>query len=191
LFNGGKYAILRETFEPMMDGWTKTGWTSAALLAGLFGLLLIILSDLGVAPAERRDREVPSPEMSRSLPLDTMSKLFSPERLQAILPLTNEPAPFYTDHFVPPRVSPPPPAKTKQARKLELVYLGFYQNAEGARHAFVQVGDELFVGPAGSQLENHFTIQEIGLNSVTLINGAEESYLLYFNSKKTIEIPSN
>lgn len=96
--------------------------------------------------------------------------------------------PFFTTHFLPP--PPPPPPKPPATRKVEVMFQGFFETAEGRKHAFIKVGENLQFGPEGMQIVADLAIKEIGLRTLTLTNRAAQATVLEFNQKQTLEVPA-
>ena len=99
---------------------------------------------------------------------------------------TNALNPFFTRYFVPaPTPAPPPPT----ARKIDVVYQGFYQTADGPKHVIVKVAETLVIATVGAPIATNIFIAGATMQTLTLTNLAAQTNLLLLNIKKELEIP--
>jgi hypothetical protein len=166
----------------MLKSVERDRWIAALLLVGLVVLLGFVVRHLGVDipdfPASNR-RPPPATTGVTVGRLDALDTLFKVPRL--LVP-TNTVMPFYTTHFQ------PPPPKPPTTRRVDLTYLGYFQTAGGEKRAYVRVGENLFVGPAGSNVVADLTVTDIALRTLTLRSPAQTN-VLDFQVQKPVEVP--
>jgi len=164
----------------------KSRWFAASLQAGLWVLLFMIVGDLGGTSLKYPTARNAEGHAGAPIPVSKLLSLFFLGDWPTLLVASNSTSPFFTRHFIPPAVPPPPRVTT---RKVELTYQGFFQTGEGPRHVFVKVGDSLFVGPLGAKAAGNFFVAEVNLQSLVLTNAAGQTNVLTFNTKKELEVP--
>ncbi len=169
-------------FGDMLRSVERDRWIAVLLLIGLVVLLVLAVRQLGVGLPEFPASTPHTPASTAAVPVKPLAGLFAADRVPRLGADTN-PSPFYTTYFVPP---PPRPPTT---RKVDLTYLGCVQTAAGQKRAYVQVGTNLFIGPATSNVVADLTIAEIGLRSLVLTNGASQTNVLEFKTSKQVEVP--
>jgi hypothetical protein len=171
----------------MLNPMLKSRWFAACLHTGLWLLLVLVACDLGGNASKFADAEGVPGSAKRVLPMDKIQALFSPHAWPRLLTDTNSANPFFTKHFIP---APPSPPRTPATRKVELTYQGFYVAGDSPKHAFVRVGDGLFVGPAGAKVVANLFVADIQQQSLVLTNAAAQTNVLLFNAKKEFEVPT-
>ncbi len=157
-------------------------WIAFLLMIGLVVLVVLAVRQWGVGLPEFPASTPQPPAGIASVPVKPIANLFAADRVPRLGADTNL-SPFHTTYFVPP---PPRPPTT---RKVDLTYLGFVQTAAGEKRAYVQVGTNLFIGPATSNVVADLGIAEIGLRSLVLTNRASETNVLEFKTSKQVEVP--
>lgn len=163
----------------------KSNWSPLSVLGVLLLLLGLVLSNVGGTVINFPDHQRLTQSDTVLTRASKMATLFENNGLAALLSVTNG-NPFYTTYYQPPPEPKPPPTK-----KVELVYHGFYQTADGKKLAFVHVADRVVVAPAGTEVAAGFTITEIEFESVKLTNSVGTTTLLPFKTKKQLEIPTS
>ena len=171
----------------MVNPMLKSRWLAAGLHAGLWLLLFLVARELGGNAPRFADLEGGGEPAQSLLPMDRIQTLFAPRAGVRLVADTNGVTPFFTRHFMPP---PPSATPLSATRKVELTYQGFYEAGDSPRHAFVKVGDNLFVGPAGARIVANLFIAEISRDWLTLTNAAAQTNTLRFNAKKEFEVPA-
>ena len=171
----------------MLNPTLQNRWFASCLHAELWLLFVLVACDLGGNASKFADAEGVPGSAKRVLPMDKIQALFSPHTWPRLLTDTNSANPFFTRHFMP---APPPPLRTPTARKIELTYEGSYVVGNSPKHAFVRVGDGLFVGPAGAKVVANLFVADIQQQSLTLTNAAGQTNVLLFNMKKEFEVPA-
>jgi hypothetical protein len=167
----------------MLKALQRDRWLAWMLLAATGILLVLVVRDFGVGLPEfpRSPRRAPSSALT--VPVSEFDGLFSAVRVPRLLTPTNAFGPFYTAYFQ------PPPPKPPTTRKVDLTYLGYIETDAGPRRAFVQVGETLFVGPAGSNVVADLAVAAIDLRTLVLTNRAAQTNQLEFNVRKPVEVP--
>lgn len=165
----------------------RSRWFVLLLHAGLWGLLyLAILGLRGGMPALREGPAAAGPAQT-VLPTAKLEPLFASGQIrQTICNPTNTPNPFFTRYFVPPAPPPPPPPTT---RKIEMVYQGFYQTANGPKYAVLNVAGGLMVVRVGALVATNVYVADASLQNVVLTNTTAQTNALTLNAKKEIEVP--
>ncbi len=166
----------------MLRSVERDRWIAFALMIGLGALLVLAVRQLGVGLPEFPASTPHTPTSTAPVPVKPLANLFSADRVPRLGADTNL-SPFYTTYFLPP---PPRPPTT---RKVDLTYLGFVQTAAGQKRAYVQVGTNLFIGPATSNVVADLAIAEIGLRTLVLTNRASATNVLEFKTAKQVEVP--
>jgi hypothetical protein len=166
----------------------RSRWFSFLIHAGLWVLLYLALTNLGgKAPVYREGAFMSSPPQT-IVPVAKMDSLFSSALLlKAINTPTNCPNPFFTRYFVPPPTPVPPPPPT--TRKLEVTYQGFYQTADGPKHAVLNLAGGLMVARVGALVATNVYVADANMQQVVLTNTAAQTNVLTLNTKKEIEVP--
>ena len=103
-----------------------------------------------------------------------------------IKPAVNLQNPFYPN----PKQPLPAPVAPVTSKSIEVAYLGFFATSRGDKTAYLQLGDQTFMGTNGAKFLGNFKISEIGINSLTLLDGNGKPVTVEFRGKKTIEIPT-
>ncbi len=165
----------------------RSRWFVLCLHAALWLLLYLAVVNLrGRAPVYRQGPVSPSTSES-ALPIQKLEPLFATGLTpQSICKVTNAPNPFFTRYFVPPAPPAPPPPTT---RKLEVTYQGFYQTADGPRHAVLNLAGGLVVVRVAGLVATNWYVADAALQSVVLTNTSAQTNTLSINTKKEIEVP--
>ena len=179
----------------MRDTHHLNRWLAIAVLMVLVVLVGILLPKIGgdlpaLSPLDARPRAVDEFKLIRKA-----EALAQPGIWTTVAGGTNSAAanPFFTAYFQPrPQPAPVIPAKpaAPATRKVELVYQGLYETADGRRQAFVKNGDALMVVPIGARVVADFMIASIDVRTLTLTNAAGKTNLIQFNQKATVEVPA-
>lgn len=188
----------------MWRGWRKrqdrkmskilenSKWFSIVLLLGTLVLFALTVFELGGQMPNRVALQQRHSPPDATILVGKIEALFSPATVAAMRPPTNGVNPFYTTYFQPPPQPPkpvPPIVPPPTTKKVQLIYQGVYQSAAGEKKAFIKVGDELFVGPVGSNVVADLVVADIALRTLILKNAASQTNLLQFNVPKEIEVP--
>ncbi len=165
----------------------RNRWFILGVHAALWLLLYLGIANLrGRAPAFRQAESPPPPTQS-ALPVLKLEPLFASGQVaQSICTPTNANNPFFSRYFVPPAPPAPPPPTT---RKIEVTYQGFYQTAEGPKHAVLNLAGGLMVVRVGALLATNVYVADASLQSVVLTNTTAQTNTLTINSKTEIEVP--
>ncbi len=162
-------------------------WTVLCLHAGFWLLLYLALAHLGGSTPGFREGPAQAAASPPLVPVAKLEPLFAPDQIRrAICNPTNTPNPFFTTYFVPPAPAPPPPPTT---RKIEVTYQGFYQTADGPKHAVLNVAGGLMIARVGALVATNVYVADASLLSVILTNTTAQTNILSLNTKKEIEVP--
>ncbi len=164
----------------------RSRWFAWTVHAGLW--VLLYLSVVGLSGKRADFREAPSFSAPSESPaqLARLDLLFDPESRPKTLLNTNETSPFFTKHFIPTQAPAPPPPTI---RKIDATYQGFYETADGPKHAIIKLGDTFVDTRVGARIVTNFFVAEATFKSVILTNLAGQTNLLPINTKKEIEVP--
>lgn len=173
----------------MLNSFVNNRLLVGVLSLGLLVLLVVAIGDLGWSlPKSPRRQDLLSP-IEELVSVSKIEAVFSSNAFAQIVPPTNLLNPFYTTRFIPPAVPSAPPLPKPTTRKIELTYQGFYQVADGVKQAFMKMGENVLVGPAGTHVANPWAVQDISLRTLTLTNNVAQTNVLEINQKKEFEIP--
>ncbi len=164
----------------------RSRWLALGVHAGLWLMLYLAVVSLGGNVPEFRETDAFSKPSQSPAPVARLVTLFSPGIWPKPIADTNALNPFVTTYFIP---SPTPAAPPPTIRKIELTYLGFYQTADGPKHAVVKLGDSFIVSPLGAKVASNLFAAQATLQMLTLTNPAAQTNLLPVNTKKEIEVP--
>ena len=165
----------------------RSRWFALCLHVALWVCLYLALVNLGGKAPPFGDAAVSNHLPQPTLPIARLAPLFGATQiLQAIPNPTNALNPFFTRYFVPPAPPPPPPPTT---RKIEVTYQGFYQTADGPKHAVLNVAGGLMVARVGALVATNVYVADASLMNVVLTNTAAQTNILALNTKKEIEVP--
>ena len=98
---------------------------------------------------------------------------------------SNAPAPTTASSpgAVTPQAAPP------TTRKIEVTYQGFYETADGPKHAVCKVGEAFIASAVGAKVTANLFIADVALQSLTLTNTTAQTNILTLNVKKEIVVP--
>lgn len=162
----------------------KSNWSPISLLGALVLLLILVLSNVGGSILQLPQNPRRSSAGGALSKINRLNSLFASSNVLSLLQITNS-NPFFTTFYLP-APAPKPPA----TKKVDAVYQGFYQTADGRKLAFIKLGDALTVAPLGTKIAADFAVSEITFESVKLTNAAAAAQVLEFNARKQIEIPN-
>lgn len=154
-----------------------------AVVAGVSILVVVVAIGLRDPLPQRPDFMRHATRMSEVVPMETVEYLFSGENLSEMVIPTNSLSPFYTTFYQPPPVPEPPKAK-----RVVVVYQGFYESTDGRKLAFANVAGQPMTLPAGSRVVAGWFVNEIGLRTLTLTNAAGLSTVLQFRAKTQVKL---
>ncbi len=165
----------------------RSRWFVLCLHATLWLFLYLAVASLrGRAPEFKQGSGLQS-AADPAFPIPKLEPLFAPGQVSAAIDhLTNAPNPFFTRYFVPPAPPAPPPPTT---RKIEIAYQGFYQTADGPKHAVLSLAGGLMVVRVGALVATNWYAADASMQSVLLTNTSAQTNLVTINSKKEIEVP--
>ena len=172
--------MLSETF--------RSRWFSACVHAGLWLLLLLVITGIGgKRPYFRGARPDPA-AVTAPVPVAKLENLFTVANRPKPIGDAASLNPFITAYFMP-QTLPPPPATT--TRKIELTYQGFYQTGDSPKRAMIRFGDALVGIPVGGSVATNLYVANVTAMTLTLTNSAiaGQTNVLALNTKKEIEIP--
>ena len=166
----------------------RSRWFVLCLHGALWLILYLGVSNLrGPAPSVFKQGAGAQSANDRALPILKLEPLFAPGQVaEALGNITNAPNPFFTRYFVPPAPPAPPPPTT---RKIEVAYQGFYQTAEGPKHAVLSLAGGLMVVRVGGLVATNWYAADASMQSVVLTNTSAQTNVLTINTKKEIEVP--
>jgi hypothetical protein len=166
----------------MLKSVERDRWIAALLLIGLVVLLGFVVRHFGVDIPEFPASHRRPPAPTAVVPIGRLDALDSLFKVPQLWRPTNPVTPFYTTHFQ------PPPPKPPTTRKVDLTYVGHFRASGGERRAYVRVGDNLFVGPTGSNVVADLTVTDIALRTLTL-KSPTQTNVLEFKVLKQVEVP--
>lgn len=174
----------------MLSETLRSRWFSGCVHAGLWLLLVLILTSIGgKRPAFRETRPDPASVIA-PVPVAKLEHLFAPTAVPAakVDGWTASQNPFDTVYFIP-QTTPPAPAPT--TRMISLTYHGFYQTGASAKHALIRFGDALVSVAVGNSVATNLIVATVTATNLTLTNAtvAGQTNVLVLNTKKEIEIP--
>jgi len=157
-------------------------------------LMFLVLGYLGTEVWRHLRAAAPSPpELPGGGALSRIQRLRQLDETLSLGAVTNlawapDPlSPLFANPSPPPAPAPPPPSSAK----IELLYQGHYVTSAGERRAYVQAGDRLVIGPAGTEVAAGYAIADIALRQLKLKDAAGSELVLEFNQKKSVEVPLN
>jgi hypothetical protein len=171
---------------PLLVQLLRSRWFAVAVHVGLWLLFLLAVTRFGGKAPALRDAVALSAPAQSPAPVSKLERFSTPAVWPPILRDTNQPALFFTKHFVPKPV-PPPPAPT--TRKIEVVYNGYYDVEANSRQVFLKVAGAIAVLPVGAHVSTNWLVGPANIFSLTLTNSAGQTTLLPLNEKKEIEVP--
>jgi hypothetical protein len=171
----------------MLSEILRSRWFSGCVHAGLWWLLLLVLTGIGGKRPQFRERPDPAAVVA-PVPVAKLENLFAPVSRPKLVVEAGSRNPFDTTYFIP-QTTPPPPSPT--TRKIELTYQGFYQTGDGPKRAMIRFGDALLGIPVGGKVATNLHVANVTTLTLTLTNSAVagQSNVLTLNTKKEIEIP--
>jgi hypothetical protein len=172
----------------MLSEILRSRWFAASVHAGLWLLLILIVSGIGGNHPPYGEAPPNSTAVTVAVPVAQLENLFtSTNRPQLVLDATNL-NPFLTSYFLP-RTPPPPPPPT--TRKIELTYQGFYQTGDSPKRALILFDGTLVGIPLGDSVATNLFVANVTMTNLTLTNSAivGQSNILVLNTKKELEIP--
>jgi hypothetical protein len=152
---------------------------------GLWLLFFLALTGLGGKSTGLSEIHSPSASPRSLLPAARLKGLFAGNPWPIIPAQTNFLNPFFTWHFNPDQ----PPSTPPTTRDIELIYLGFYQTADGPKHAMVKLGDAILAAQVGSNVTANLFAADASGTSLTLTNPAGQTNLLPLNAKTQMKVP--
>ena len=179
----------------MVSVTLRSRWFSAALHAGLWLLLLLVVTGIIIGRRTPRFGEAsPDPSgVTHPVPVAKLRPLFAGTNWLNNLVDPASQNLFTTKHFFPPPtppvVPPPPPPPPPTTRKVELTYQGYYSSGDGPKRALLRLGDILMDVPAGGRVTTNLFILDPGMQTLTLTNSAAQTNVIMLNTKKEVEVP--
>lgn len=167
----------------MLRGMNRDCWIAIALLAGLLGLVALVLRDYGVRLPEFPTTSTRSIPMLQPLSTNEFARLFPTEPATITRQDPKLSSPFFTAHFQPPQPKPP------TTRKVNMTYLGLTESADGRRRAFLRIDQEIRITSVGESIIADLAVADMDLRSLSLTNSAAETNLLQFKVSKAVEVP--
>lgn len=165
----------------------RSRWFVLCLHAALWVFLYLGITGLRGKPPGFKPVASSSTQAQPALPIPKLEPLFASGLVrQAISSPTNALNPFFTRYFVPPAPPAPPPPTT---RKLEVTYQGFFQTANGPKHAVLNLAGGLMYVRVGALVATNVYVADATLQSVVLTNTSSQTNTLTLNTKKEIEVP--
>jgi hypothetical protein len=172
--------------RPIILQMFRSRWFAWAMHAALWVVLYLSVVGLNGKRVEFREAPSFSAPSESPAPLARLDLLFAPESRPKTLLNTNETSPFFTRYFIPAQTPVAPPPTT---RKIDATYQGFYETADGPKHAIIKLGDAFVDTRIGARIVTNFFVAEATFKSVILTNLAGQTNLLPINTKKEIEVP--
>ena len=168
----------------MLTSSFRYQWSGLGLLAAALTVLTLILADCRNGWPELAPFKHPPGLSPEAIPVTKLEALWSVTQYGRLIPATTRVSAFHTMYF-----QPPPPPKPPTTRKIDLIYQGFYQTSSGQKQAFVKVAEGVVVGAIGARVVGDWVVDEINLRRLILKNGAAQTNLFEFNTKKQVEVP--
>jgi hypothetical protein len=171
----------------MLSETLRSRWFSGCVHAGLWWLLLLVITGIGGKRPLFRERPDPAAVVA-PVPVAKLENLFAPVGQPKPVVDAGSRNPFDTTYFIP-QTTPPPPSPT--TRKIELTYQGFYQTGDSPKRAMIRFSDALVAIPVGGSVTTNLFVASVTATNLTLTNSAiaGQSNVLALNTKKEIEIP--
>jgi hypothetical protein len=172
----------------MLSETLRSRWFSACVHAGLWLLLLLVVTGIGGKRPYFREARPDPAAVTAPVPVAKLENLFAAANRSKPIGDAASLNPFITSYFIP-QTAPQPPAPT--TRKIELTYLGFYQTGNSPKRAMIRIGDALVAIPVGGSVATNLSVANATVLTLTLTNSAVagQSNVLALNTKKEIEIP--
>lgn len=167
----------------------RNRWLAGLLPVAMAALLTLLVVDFGGKLPPLPSLTNTTTNHTEIIPVSRMENLFGLANVAHPNATTNLTHPFYTTHFQPPPPKPQPPPPT--TKKVDVLFQGVYQSADGVKEAFLKVVEAQVIGPVGTKVVGDFAIAEITLSSLTVTNTAGKTNILQFNVKQPVEIPAN
>ncbi len=182
-----RFCLARLSMPEKLLQLLRSRWAVFCLHAVFWLLLYLALAHLGGSTPAFREGTTQASASPPLVPIAKLEPLFARDQIrQAICNPTNTPNPFFTTYFVPPAPAPPPSPTT---RKIEVTYQGFYQTADGPKHAVLNVAGGLMIARVGALVATNVYVADASLLSVILTNTTAQTNVLSLNTKKEIEVP--
>jgi len=169
----------------MLNETLRSRWFSACLHVGLWVLLLLAVTSIGGRTTHFREAEDNHAAVNTPVPVAKLGNLFAPSAWPKNVVDPASLNPFATTHFMPPIVAVIPPT----TRRIEVTYQGYYQAADGPRHAMLRVGESLVGVRVGGMVVTNLFVADAAFQTVTLTNSAMQTNVLALNLKKEVEVP--
>lgn len=169
----------------MLTDTLRSRWFAACLLAGALLLLILSVATIGGRAPRFQEAEATPGSATTPLPVAKLGQLFAANNWprHVVDPATQNP--FSTTHFIP-VIAPVIPPTT---RRVEVTYQGYYESANGPRHAMLRVGDAILGVPVGTRVVTNLYVAQAEFKTVTLTNSANQTNVLALNTKKEVEVP--
>lgn len=158
---------------------------SGCVHAGLWLLLLLVITGIGGKRPEFRETRPYSIAVTTPIPVAKLNTLFpSAIRPKPVLAAGSR-NPFDTTYFIP-QTTPPPTTRT-----IELTYLGFYQTGNDPKRALIRFDNALVSVPVGDSVTTNLFVISATATNLSLTNRAiaGQSNILVLNKKQEIKIP--
>lgn len=171
----------------MLNIFLRSRWFSAVVHAGLWLMLLLIITGMGKRTDIYRESRSTLEQITPPVPAVKLEELFSPGVWPKQVVNSNQLSAFATTNFfAPPPTPPPPPARPV----MELTYQGYFQTAGSPKRVLIRLGDSLRSVPVGGMVTSNFFVAEATGMILTLTNSTAQTNLLSLNKKKIMELPS-
>jgi len=163
----------------------RSRWLTWGVHAGLWLLLYLAVIHTGGKTPELTEASASAPSVLTVVPVGRIDSLFSPGQWSIPLVRTKGLNPFYTYHFVPPSIPPPPAPTTK---KIDATYQGFFQTGDSPKQVIVKIGDAFVVVSVGAAVVTNQFVAEATMQNLILTNAAQTN-TLPLNAKRELEVP--
>ena len=171
------------SMTPAISRTLRSRWFTGCVHASFWLLLYLAITNLGGRAIEFRSGEPTSIPLQNPVPVSGLEHLFASDAWPKLLVDTNVSNAFMTRYFIPPQAAPP------TTRKIEVTYQGFYETADGPKHAVCKLGDAFVATAVGAKVTANLFIADVTMQSLTLTNSTAQTNVLTLNVKKEIVVP--
>jgi hypothetical protein len=168
---------------PAITRMMRGRWFAICVHASFWLLLYAALTNLGGKAVGFGETETSANPPRSPVPTAPLERLFAPEVWPKTVVATNMVDPFFTRYFTPPQAAPP------TTRKIEVTYQGFYQAADGPKHAIFKLGDAFVDTAVGGKVATSLFVAEATMQALTLTNPAAQTNFVPLNVKKEFVVP--
>ena len=162
----------------------RSRWFAWCVHLGLWWLFFVIVAHLGTRSLDLSEARAYSTTPQFPVPVSKLGGLFATVSAPATAVPSNALNPFFTRYFEP---APAPPAPS--TRKVDVIYLGFYEASESPKHAMLKLADAFVAARIGSRITTNYFVAEATMQSVTLTNVAGQTNVVPLNRTNQIEVP--